>query len=65
MILTTFITTRLIKYSLLDNRKQERVDKLVKSLAKITYEIYLVQYPVIFFMNNIPLDNSLKIVLII
>ena len=54
MILTTFITTRLIKYSLLDNRKQERVAKLVKSLAKITYEIYLVEYPVIFFMNNIP-----------
>ena len=65
MILTTFVTTRLIKYSTIQNTRPEKVDKLVNVLARSSYEIYLVQYPVIFFMKNVLIDDTLKIFLII
>ena len=65
MILTTFITTRLIKYSTIQNERTETVNKIVNVLARSTYEIYLVQYPVIFFMKNALIDDTLKIILTI
>lgn len=65
MILTTFITTRLIKYSTIQNERPEKVDKIVNFFARSTFEIYLVQYPVIFFMRNSMLDDTLNIFVII
>ena len=65
MILTTFITTRLIKYSIIQNEKSEKINKTVNMLARSTYEIYLVQYPVIFFMKNALIDDTLKVFLTI
>ena len=65
MILTTIISTRLIEYSINPRRNIGRINKYIKKLAEISYEVYLVQYPVIFFMQNISIDNSLKALLII
>ena len=66
MILTTFITTRLIKFSLIQkNHRIEKKDNIINVLARCTYEIYLVQYPVIYFMKGISMDDNLKLLIII
>ena len=65
MILTTVITTRMIKYSVIQTKKKDRSKIFTRAFAKITYEIYLVQYPVIFFMQNVPMNRTLKIIPII
>ena len=65
MILTTFITTRLIKYSTIQHERSESFNKIINMLARSTYEIYLVQYPVIFFMKNSLIDDTLKVILTI
>ena len=65
MILTTVITTRMIKYSVIQTKKKDRSNIFTRAFAKITYEIYLVQYPVIFFMQNVPMNRTLKIIPII
>ncbi len=49
MIITTIISIRLIEYSL-DNSKP---NVFIKNFAKLTYLIYLFQYPIMFFMQNI------------
>lgn len=62
MILTTVITGRLIEYSILLKCYNLSIkSKLFKYISDISYEIYLVQYPVIFFFNSIKLDKYLKI----
>ena len=65
MFLTTIISIRLIKYSTINIKKPYKFDKLNKYLAKISYEIYLVQYPIIFFMQNLPINMFLKTLLIV
>lgn len=64
MILATIINARLIKYSTLKTSEKEDTNKIIKILAKISYEIYLVQYPVIYFMQNISINNPLLIIII-
>ena len=65
MILTTLISARLIEYSAKESKKTTKYDKQIRSLSKISYEIYLTQYPVIFFMQNVPINDVLKVFLII
>ena len=62
MILITIISYRLIDYSVLNNTKENRV---IKILSKISYEVYLVQYPIIFFMQNVLISIYLKNAIII
>lgn len=54
MILTSLITLRLIDYSIIINNTFMR--PIVKYLASISYEVYLIQYPVIYYVtvNNMP-----------
>lgn len=61
MILVTMISCRLIEYSLVKSKNKG----LINSLARISYEIYLVQYPVIFFVQNMNINSSYKIPLMI
>ena len=61
MLLTTLITLRLIDYSIM----KEKENKLLKKIANMTYEIYLVQYPVIYIFQNISMNNYMKLFLII
>ncbi len=69
MILTTFITCRLIKYGTrIENENVTFLDKIINSLADVSYEVYLVQYPVIFIFKyinfkNIYLDNTMIILI--
>ena len=66
MLLSTIITIRLIKYTIKNNSKTTNIiDKIIKSISNITYEIYLTQYPIIFIFQNIKLNNNLKIFTII
>ena len=63
MILATFISCRMIKYSMYsDSGKKNR---LISFFSKISYETYLVQYPVIFFIQAFKLSSIIKIPLII
>ena len=64
MIITTIISIRLIKYSTIITKQPYKFEKLNKILAKSSYEIYLVQYPIIFFMQGLPINIVLKTILI-
>ena len=64
MILATFISTRLIEYSIYESKKTNKIDKYIKAMSKMSYEIYLVQCPVIFFMQNLLISDNLKCVLV-
>lgn len=64
MLLTSLITCRMIQYGVhFDFFKKE--NKLVNFLSKISYEIYLVQYPIIYFIQYINISNYFKYVLMI
>lgn len=66
MIITTLITCRLITYATLNiSNKLNIIDKSINKLSKISYEIYLVQYPIIFIFQYININNNLKILSII
>jgi len=64
MIITTIISIRLLKYSTIITKQPYKFEKLNKILAKSSYEIYLVQYPIIFFMQGLPINIVLKTILI-
>lgn len=58
MILSTIITCRLINYGTNNNLESNNfINKTIKFFANISYEIYLVQYPVIFIFQNINIKN--------
>lgn len=65
MILTTLITCRLIDYATINISKTSIINKIIKSLSDISYEIYLLQYPVIYLFQYININNSLSLLLII
>lgn len=64
MILITFISMRLVKYSTLKN-SSFKPSELISFISKTSYEIYLVQFPVIFFFESVSMSNVLKNILII
>ena len=64
MLIVTLITLRLIDYGT-NIKNNGSFDKVVSFFSKISYEIYLVQYPVIFIFQNIKLASYIKIPLII
>lgn len=65
MIIVTIITCRLIDYSKIIKRKKAKSDKYLKYASRISYEIYLIQYPVIYLFQYINASEYLKIPLII
>lgn len=66
MILTSFISCRLIDYGTISNKRDINLfDKFIKFLSSISYEIYLVQYPVIFIFEYININMYFKIFSII
>lgn len=58
MFLTSLITVTLIHYSTKSTNKN---NKIFKTLASFTYEIYLVQYPVIFLFQEINMNSYFKL----
>lgn len=65
MLLVTLMTIRLIDYGKNINTSNSTFNTITSLFFKISYEIYLVQYPVIFIFQNIKLTNYIKIPLII
>ena len=65
MILVTILTCRLLDYGTLYIKKTSTLDKVIKSLSSISYEIYLFQYPVIFIFQYININNILYLPLLI
>ena len=65
MILATVVSTILISYAVVNQNKLTIFDKIIKFLSDLTYEIYLVQYPIIFVLEDTLIDANLKIALII
>ncbi|MBQ2947276.1 MAG: acyltransferase [Bacilli bacterium] len=66
MILFTIISCRLIEYAILETKEDLSIfDKCIKWISSISYEIYLVQYPVIFLLQYININWHLKILIVI
>lgn len=66
MLLASFIACQLIHYATITPQNDTVFfDKIVKSLSNISYEIYLVQYPIIFIFQKINLNNTLKIIIMV
>ncbi len=66
MIISTILSSRLIDYATIYSKTDYSLsDKIVGFLSKISYEIYLVQYPIIFFFQQLSLSNYLKYPIII
>lgn len=65
MILITIISCRLIDYGTIDKKELTKTDKVLKFFTNISYEIYLVQYPIIFLFQYININHYLKTPLII
>lgn len=61
MILVTLISTRIIDYGTLNTSNNLSVfDKVIKSLSSISYEIYLIQYPIIYLLQTLNINIYLK-----
>lgn len=65
MILVTLISCRLIDYGTANKSELNIFDKIVKRVSDISYEIYLIQYPVIYLSQYININHHLKTPLII
>ncbi len=66
MILVTLISCRLVSYStVLVSDKLNIFDKIIEFLAKISYGIYLFQYPLIFIMQYYFEDRLYMIIMVI
>lgn len=61
MILVTLISARVIQYgSSIKDKRISIFDKVIKSLSSVSYEIYLVQYPIIYLFQSLELNIYLK-----
>lgn len=66
MILVTLMSCRMIEYGILESKKKlSTFDKCIKWVSGISYEIYLVQYPVIFLLQYVNVNWLLRIVIVI
>ncbi len=64
LLFITILSGRLITYGTLST-KTYRFSPILSFISKMSYEIYLVQYPVIFFLQELPLPKELLILLMI
>ncbi len=62
MILTTLISIRLIEHSVIIPSNK---NIFITILARLTYLIYLVQYPALFFIQKTNVDEDMKNILVI
>ena len=66
MIITTLISCRLIEYSTIYAKKRlSNSEKKIKLLSDTSYEIYLVQYPIIYLFQNLRIVGCIKILIIL
>ena len=66
MISVSLISCRLIEYATMNDDTNLNVfHKIVKSLSSISYEIYLIQYPVIFLFQSLNLQGMEVVIILI
>lgn len=66
MILVSFITCRMIDYGVSYSAWNHSIlDKVISFISHISYEVYLVQYPVIYFLQLCNISFLFKIILTI
>ncbi len=65
MLVTTILSMRLIDYSIVDSTNENKFDKVISYLSKLTYLFYLVQYPVIYIVGHYNIESYIRIPLII
>ena len=65
MILVSILGLRLIEYAKLDTSKFSSFDKIISFISKSSYEIYLVQYPIIYFLQQMKVDKTLSLFLVL
>ncbi len=66
VLLTTFISCRLIDYSIaVFKTKEPFIEVFCSPLSKISYEVYLLQYPVIYMFSYTKIMPYLKVTMII
>lgn len=66
MLLSTLFALRLIDYSCITNLNEDsRAISIIKYLSSISYELFLVQYPVIYLFQYIKWNSIIEIILII
>ncbi len=66
MLLSTLFALRLIDYSCVtDVNEKNSFIRIIKYLSSISYEVFLVQYPVIFLFQYVKINLVLKVILII
>ncbi|MBR3661297.1 MAG: acyltransferase [Bacilli bacterium] len=65
MLLVTLISMRLIEYSLYNHKNNNIITKIIHSISTNSYEIYLVQYPLIFLFQKYHINHTLKNIIII
>jgi peptidoglycan/LPS O-acetylase OafA/YrhL len=63
MIVASFISARLIAYAVTNG--EEKKNEKLNYFSRLTYVFYLVQYPVMFFMQDKGIGTPIKIALII
>ena len=62
----TILSARVISYAATEESPNIHFwDKFIKTLSKISYEVYLLQYPVIFFFQSISMPSILKVIVMI
>ncbi len=64
MVLINIVSCRCIDYAVSYN-KERKVDHLIRGVANMTYEIYLVQYPVIYTFQYLNINHAIKTPIII
>ena len=64
MVLINIVSCRCIDYAVSYNN-ESKIDHLIRGVANMTYEIYLVQYPVIYAFQYLNINHVIKIPIII
>ena len=65
MILVSILGLRLIEYAKIDTSKLSSFDKIISFISKSSYEIYLVQYPIIYFLQQMKVDKTFSLFLVL
>lgn len=65
MILISLISARVIDYGVCIEAKGSFADSLLQGISSITYEIYLVQYPILFIIQSFDLSFGAHTILVI
>ncbi len=65
MFIACLVTMRIITYAIADQSKASYTERIISGLSRYSYEIYLVQYPIIFLFQRLKFPYFLKLLPII